>query len=183
MDGINESSAREAGFVKSTVEAWLAPLRRFWCSRVDALERYFDDIAQSTLTKKEGNEKMKNAIDKLMMFSMVVSDMPKAKAFYADKLGFKVATDHCKDDDNWWVSLTLPEGGASITLTTAHENMKPGTMKLYFVTSDVAATHKELSAKGAKVNKVKDDLFGPRSGVKWFNLEDPDGNQVFLVQA
>lgn len=117
MDGINESSAREAGFVESTVEACLAPIRRFWCSRVDALERYLDHIAQSTL-RKEDNEKMKNAIDKLMMFRMAVSDMPKAQAFCADKLAFKVATDHCKDDDNWWVSLTLPESRASITLTT-----------------------------------------------------------------
>jgi hypothetical protein len=82
-----------------------------------------------------------------------------------------------------WTSLTLPEGGASITLATAHENMKPGAMKLYFATSDVAAAHKELSAKGAKVNEVKDDLFGPGSGVRWFNLEDPEGNQVLPVQA
>ena len=126
---------------------------------------------------------MKNSIDKLMMFSLAVSDMAKAKAFYADKLGLKVASDYRQDDDHWWVSLALPEDSASITLTTAHENMKPGTMKLYFATSDVAAVHKELSVKGAKVNRVKDDLFGPGSGVKWFNLEDPDGNQVHLVQA
>jgi catechol 2,3-dioxygenase-like lactoylglutathione lyase family enzyme len=118
-----------------------------------------------------------------MMFSMAVSDMRKAKAFYVEKLGFKVATDYRKYDDTWWVSLTLPEGRASIILTTAHENMKPGTLKLYFATSDVAAAHRELSAKGAKVNEVKNDLFGPGSGVKWFNLEDPDRNQVLLVQA
>ena len=122
-------------------------------------------------------------VDALMMFSMAVSDMPKAKAFYVDKLGFRVATDYRKDDDKWWVSLALPKSGACITLTTAHENMKPGTMKLYLATSDVVAGHKELSAKGATVNDVKDDLFGPGSGVKWFNLEDPDRNQVFLVQA
>jgi hypothetical protein len=61
--------------------------------------------------------------------------------------------------------------------------MKPGTMSLYFATSDVAAAHQELSAKAATVSDVKDDLYGPGSGVKWFNLEDPDGNQVFLVQA
>jgi hypothetical protein len=54
---------------------------------------------------------------------------------------------------------------------------------MYFATSDVAATHKELSGKAVKVNEVKDDLFGPGSGVKWFNLEDLDGNQVLLVQA
>jgi hypothetical protein len=51
---------------------------------------------------------------------------------------------------------------------------------VYFATSDVAAAHKELSGKGVKVNEVKDELFGPGSGVKWSNLEDPDGNQVLL---
>jgi catechol 2,3-dioxygenase-like lactoylglutathione lyase family enzyme len=54
-------------------------------------------------------------IDKLMMFNMAVSDMPKAKEFYGDRLGLKVVKDYRRDDDNWWVALTLPEGGASIT--------------------------------------------------------------------
>jgi catechol 2,3-dioxygenase-like lactoylglutathione lyase family enzyme len=178
---MKERSAREDGFVESSVHAWLAPFRRFWSARVDALERHLNYTTQLTVTKKE-DKKMQNTVARLMMFSMAVSDMPKAKAFYADTLGMKVATDYRNDDDHWWVSLTLPEGGASITLTTAHENMKPGTMKLYFATSDVAAAHKELSTKGVKINQVKDDLFGPGSGVKWFNLEDPDGNQVLLVQ-
>jgi catechol 2,3-dioxygenase-like lactoylglutathione lyase family enzyme len=120
-----------------------------------------------------------------MMLAMNVGDMSKAKAFYADKLGLKVTTDYRKDDDNWWVTLTLPEGGANITLarTTGFENMKPGTMTVYFETSDIAAAHKELSNKGVKVNEVHDDLFGQGAGVKFFNLEDPDGNQVILAQA
>jgi len=42
---------------------------------------------------------------------------------------------------------------------------------------------KELSGKRVKHNEVKDDLFGPQSGVKWFDLEDPDGNQVLVVQV
>ena len=122
-------------------------------------------------------------VNKLMRFKMAVNDMPKAKAFYVDKLGLKVETDYRRDEHNWWVSLTLTDGGASIVLTTAHENMRPGTMTLYFASSDVAAAHKELSAKGAKVNEVKGDLYGPGSDVRWFHLEDPDGNQVFLGQA
>ena len=132
--------------------------------------------------EKEATEKMKHTVDHLMMFSIAVSDMPKAKAFYADKLGLKVTTDSRRDDHNWWVGLALPEGGPSVILTTAHENMKPGTMKVYFATADVAGAHQELSVKGAKVNEVKNDLFGPGSGVKWFSVEDPDGNQVLLVQ-
>jgi predicted enzyme related to lactoylglutathione lyase len=133
--------------------------------------------------EKEGKEKMKRTIDNLMMLSIAVTDMPRAKAFYSDQLGLKVTSDSRRDDHNWWVALALPEGGTSVVLTTAHENMKPGTMKVYFAASDVAAAYKELSAKGVKVNEVKNDLFGPGSGVKWFSLEDPDGNQVLLVQA
>jgi catechol 2,3-dioxygenase-like lactoylglutathione lyase family enzyme len=129
------------------------------------------------------DEKMKQTIDKIMMFSVAVTDMPKAKAFYSDKLGLKVTSDNRRDDHNWWVALAPPDGGTSVILTTAHENMKPGTMKLYFASSDVAAAHEELSGKGVKVNEVKNDLFGPGSGVKWFSLEDPDGNQVLLVQG
>ncbi len=122
-------------------------------------------------------------IDKLMMFSMAVSDMPKAKEFYADKLGLKVTTDYRQDDDNWWVSLALPEGGITITLSTNHGNMKPGAMVVYFATADIDAAHKELSDKGIKVSKIGDDLHGPGSGTKWFNFEDPEGNLVHLEQA
>lgn len=121
-------------------------------------------------------------VDNLVMFHMAVSNMPKVKEFYVDKLGLNVVQDYRKDDDNWWVSMTLPKRGVSINLTTAHENMKPGTMKLYFATADLAESHKELTDKDVKVSEVKNDLYGPGSGVKWFNLEDPDGNQVFLVQ-
>ncbi len=61
---------REAGFVESTVDAqrrlyrlspeplreldaWLAPFRRFWSARVDALERHLDRMDQSTKLKKK----------------------------------------------------------------------------------------------------------------------------------
>ncbi len=122
-------------------------------------------------------------IDKLMMLAIGVSDMPRAKAFYADLLGLKVATDYRQDDAHWWVSLTLPEGGVTLTLTTFHGNAKPGTMTLWFATSDLSAAHKTLGAKGVKVSEIGDDLHGPGSGVKWFNFMDPEGNLIHLEQA
>ena len=122
-------------------------------------------------------------VNKFMMLAVAVGDMPKAKAFYGDKLGLKVTTDYRQDDDHWWMSLTLPEGGVAITLTTFHGNAKPGTMTLWFATPDITAAHKELGGNGVKVCKIGDDLHGPGSGVKWFNFKDPDGNRIHLEQA
>ncbi len=123
------------------------------------------------------------AVKKLMMLAVAVNNMPKAKEFYSDKLGLKIMQDYRQDDEHWWIALTLPEGGVTITLSTFHENVKPGAMKLWFGTSDLTAAHKELSNKGVKVSEIGDDLHGPGSGVKWFNFNDPDGNQVILEQA
>jgi predicted enzyme related to lactoylglutathione lyase len=122
------------------------------------------------------------AVERILMFHMAVTDMAKAKAFYAEKLGFKVTNDYGHGDQHW-VSLDAPGGGASLNLTTMHENMKPGTMKLYLSTPDIEAAYQELKAKGVKVNEVKDDLYGPGSGVKWFGITDPDGNKWLIVQS
>jgi catechol 2,3-dioxygenase-like lactoylglutathione lyase family enzyme len=125
-------------------------------------------------------------VNQLSMVSVVVSDMKKAKEFYAEKLGLEVATDYRQNDDNWWVTLTFPGGGASITLarssTTDNEPPKPDTMSFYLSTSDIAAAHKELNEKGVKTSEVRNDLYGPGSGVKFFQLKDPDGNQVTFAQ-
>jgi catechol 2,3-dioxygenase-like lactoylglutathione lyase family enzyme len=125
-------------------------------------------------------------VNKLTMVSVVVSDMKRAKEFYAEKLGLEVATDYRQNDDNWWVTLTLPGGGASITLarssTTSNEPPKPGTLGFYLSTSDLAAAHKELNEKGVKPSEIQDNLYGPGSGVKFFQLKDPDGNQVTFAQ-
>jgi catechol 2,3-dioxygenase-like lactoylglutathione lyase family enzyme len=123
--------------------------------------------------------------NKLTMITVVVSDMKKAKEFYAEKLGLAVATDYRRNDDNWWVSLTFPGGGASLTLartSTVKNTTQPGAISFYFSTSDIAAAHKELNEKGLKPGEVRDDLYGPGSGVKFFQLNDPDGNQVTFAQ-
>ncbi len=122
------------------------------------------------------------ADEKILMVMMAVTDMAKAKEFYAEQLGFHVTTDFGQGEQHW-VTLEFPGGGPTLTLSTMHGNMKPGTMRLYLATSDVAATHKALSDKGVKVNEIKDDLYGPGSGVKWFDLRDPDGNLWQVAQA
>ena len=125
-------------------------------------------------------------VNQLTMVSVVVSDMKRAKEFYAEKLGLEVATDYRQNDNNWWVTLTLPGGGPSITLarssTTSNEPPQPGTLGFYLSTPDLAAAHKELKEKGANPGEIQDNLYGPGSGVKFFQLQDPDGNQVTFAQ-
>jgi catechol 2,3-dioxygenase-like lactoylglutathione lyase family enzyme len=138
------------------------------------------------MKKINGSESVTIA-NKLTMVSVVVSDMKKAKEFYADKLGFEVATDYRRNDNNWWVTLNLPGGGAAITLarssTTSNEPPKPGTLGLYLSTSDIAAAHQVLNEKGVETGEVRDDLYGPGSGVKFIQFQDPDGNQVTFAQG
>jgi len=136
--------------------------------------------------KKISNSEAVTIINQLTMVSIVVSDMNQAKEFYAEKLGLEVATDYRRNDDNWWVTLTLPGGGPSITLarssTTSNESPKPGTVGFYLSTSDIAAAHKVLNEKGVNTGEVRDDLYGPGSGVKFLQFQDPDGNQVTVAQ-
>jgi len=121
-------------------------------------------------------------VKKFSMYVLAVKDMAKMTNFYADALGLEVTQDYRQDDENWWIKLTLPEGGVSITLSLEKEGMKPGTMTAYFETDDIEATRKHLIEKGIKVSDVQNDLYGPGSNVKFVNLQDPEGNPVLLVQ-
>jgi predicted enzyme related to lactoylglutathione lyase len=109
---------------------------------------------------------------------MAVRDMAASKAFYEQTLGFKVTSDF-GEGDRHWVSLALPSGNVTITLTTMHENMQPGTMKLYISTPDIEAAHDDLKAAGA--SDIANDLYGPGSGVRWFSIQDPDDNNWLVV--
>lgn len=122
--------------------------------------------------------------NKLMMCSISVADMAKSKNFYVTKLGFEITTEYRQDDDNWWTTLALPDGGTTITLSRASvapATINAGTLTMYFEVSDVEAAHKEAVANGVEADDVQNDLFGPGSGVKWFSAKDPDGNQVMFA--
>jgi predicted enzyme related to lactoylglutathione lyase len=128
-----------------------------------------------------------NPINKLNMFSITVSNIAKSKAFYAETLGLKVTKDYREDDDNWWVTLEFPGGGANVTLAKAgkygaDDPVKPGMIGLYLETTDIETAREDLKKKGLKIGDIMDDLFGPGSGTKFFNIEDPDGNSINVLQ-
>lgn len=123
--------------------------------------------------------------NKLMMLAVNVANMPKAKEFYAKKLGFEITTEYRQDDDNWWVTVAAPQGGTTLTLSRASvapTNVAAGTLSLYFEVDDIEAAHASAKEAGLEVDDVQSDLFGPGSDVKWFSVADPDGNQVMFAE-
>jgi len=116
------------------------------------------------------------AVEKIVMFHMAVTDMAKAKAFYAEKLGFQVTRDSGQGDQHW-VSLDAPGGGPSLNLTTMHENMKPGTMKLYLSTPDIEAASGGSKAEGDERGRDRLEV----QGVKDRGCSHPDGIHGRLV--
>jgi|GEM_PF-2089043 catechol 2,3-dioxygenase-like lactoylglutathione lyase family enzyme len=120
-------------------------------------------------------------VDQLMMLTVGVGDVDKSKAFYT-LLGCKAVQDYSKDGQRW-VTLQLPGGGTTITLSTVMENLKPGTITLYFKTADVEAVWSAVKDKELKVTQEPTKQAWPGSPwAAWFGLVDPDGNGVLVVQ-
>jgi catechol 2,3-dioxygenase-like lactoylglutathione lyase family enzyme len=119
-----------------------------------------------------------------------VSDVDRAKEFYADRLGF--ALDH---DTSFAsariVQLTPPGSGCSVVLGMT--DMAPGSLRgLQLVVRDVRAARDELAARGVDVGEVQvydsdGSLRGAReddalNNVGFLFFADPDGNTWAVQQ-
>ncbi|WP_156756043.1 VOC family protein [Actinokineospora pegani] len=119
-----------------------------------------------------------------------VSDVERAKQFYAESLGFTVDHDTSPGGGVRVVQLTPPGSGCSIVLGMSQ--MEPGTLKgLQLVVGDLRAAHAELTARGVAVSPVQvagaegfrdatpgDEL--DNAGFAFF--QDPDGNAWAVQQ-
>ena len=63
---------------------------------------------------------------KLELVVVPVSDVDRAKAFYADKMGFTVDVDHAPSEHFRVVQLTPPGSACSITIGTGLTKSEPG---------------------------------------------------------
>ncbi|MGW4637948.1 VOC family protein [Sphaerisporangium sp. NPDC004334] len=110
----------------------------------------------------------------LELVPVPVSDIDRAKAFYADKLGFAVDVDVRPAEGVRVVQLTPPGSACSITLTEGlpQADMPAGSLRaLHLVVSDIEQARAELVARGAEVGPVED-----MGGVYYAFFADPDGN-------
>ncbi len=107
-----------------------------------------------------------------------VSDVDRAKAFYAEKVGFDVDLDHRGGDEFRVVQLTQPGSACSIAAGTGIIDTEPGSVQgLHLVVSDINAARAELADRGVDVGEVRD-----LGGILYAPFSDPDGNGWTLQQ-
>jgi catechol 2,3-dioxygenase-like lactoylglutathione lyase family enzyme len=109
---------------------------------------------------------------KLELVAVPVSDVDRAKAFYADQVGFVADHDHRVSDDMRFVQLTPPGSACSIAFGHGIVASVPGSVQgLQLVVPDVAAARGELVERGVEVSEIQDFAWG-----SFVFFSDPDGN-------
>jgi predicted enzyme related to lactoylglutathione lyase len=109
---------------------------------------------------------------KLELVAIPVSDVDRAKAFYAERVGFVVDHDHRVSDDVRFVQLTPPGSACSIAIGLGVTEAEPGSVKgMQVVVADIDAAHSQLVDRGVEVSDVQDFPWG-----RFVFFQDPDGN-------
>jgi catechol 2,3-dioxygenase-like lactoylglutathione lyase family enzyme len=128
----------------------------------------------------------------LEVITLPVSDVDRAKAFYADQVGFDVDHDSEFVEGMRVVQLTPPGSGCSIVVGQGLIDSPPGSVQgLQLVVPDLRAARAELVERGVDVSEM--EVFsreGPRpardddelDNVGIARFSDPDGNRWAVQQ-
>jgi predicted enzyme related to lactoylglutathione lyase len=115
---------------------------------------------------------------KLELVAIPVTDVDRAKAFYAERVGFVVDHDHQVSDELRFVQLTPPGSACSIAIGTGVTDAAPGSVKgMQIVVADADAARAELLERGVEASEVKDFPWG-----RFVFFQDPDGNAWAVQQ-
>ncbi len=129
---------------------------------------------------------------KLELVLLPVADVDRAKAFYTERLGFRLDVDHRAGDAFRVVQLTPPGSACSVTVGVGLLDTPPGSVRgLHLVVADIVAAREELAARGAEVSEIRHmSPEGWQPGVdpartdyaSFADLADPDGNTWVLQE-
>jgi catechol 2,3-dioxygenase-like lactoylglutathione lyase family enzyme len=145
-----------------------------------------------------GSSKSRGIDLKLEVVVIPVSDVDRAKAFYA-RLGWRLDADYASGDDYRVIQFTPPGSGCSVIFGKNVTGAVPGSAQgLYLIVSDLDAARTDLLGRGVKVSEIFHDgggtytgpdepyLFGRlrvggpdpehRSYRSFASFSDPDGN-------
>jgi catechol 2,3-dioxygenase-like lactoylglutathione lyase family enzyme len=129
---------------------------------------------------------------KLEVVPVPVSDVDRAKAFYAS-LGWREDADFDISEDFRVVQFTPPGSGCSIGFGKGLSTAEPGSaQRMELAVYDIAAAREDLIGRGVEVSEVfhgapgEEPESGPdpegRSYLSYASFEDPDGNSWLLQE-
>jgi catechol 2,3-dioxygenase-like lactoylglutathione lyase family enzyme len=127
---------------------------------------------------------------KLELVVVPVTDVDRAKHFYADQLGFNVDVDHAPSESFRVVQLTPPGSGCSISIGKGLGDGVPGTLKgMQISVGDIDAARAQLVDRGVDVSPVRhvgpdgwqDGKGGDYNAYLFF--DDPDGNSWAVQES
>jgi catechol 2,3-dioxygenase-like lactoylglutathione lyase family enzyme len=127
---------------------------------------------------------------KLELVVVPVTDVDRAKHFYADQLGFNVDVDQAPSESFRVVQLTPPGSGCSISIGKGLGDGVPGTLKgMQISVGDIDAARAQLVDRGVDVSPVRhvgpdgwqDGKGGDYNAYLFF--DDPDGNSWAVQES
>ncbi|HEX9644072.1 MAG TPA: hypothetical protein VGC11_08775 [Acidimicrobiia bacterium] len=93
---------------------------------------------------------------KLELVLIPVSDVDRAKAFYAETAGFRLDVDHHAGDEFRVVQLTPPGSACSIAFGIGViDNTSAPVRGLHLVGTDIGAARADLSGRGVEVSEIR----------------------------
>jgi catechol 2,3-dioxygenase-like lactoylglutathione lyase family enzyme len=107
-----------------------------------------------------------------------VSDVDRARDFYAERAGFTVDHD-TRIGERRVVQLTPSGSACSIQIGTGltPKKLAPGSVQgLLLVVSDMEAAYAELAGRGVELSEIEVLGRPGRPGLKFAYFKDPDGN-------
>jgi predicted enzyme related to lactoylglutathione lyase len=110
---------------------------------------------------------------KIELIILPVTDVDRARDFYANQVGFHLDHDHVVSDEVRFVQLTPPGSGCSIAIGKGLTDAEPGSVQgLQMVVDDIEAARKQLVDNGVDVGPVDIQPWG-----HFLYFADPDGNR------
>ena len=130
---------------------------------------------------------------KLELVLVPVSDVDRAKAFYAEQLGFSLDVDHAPNDEFRVVQMTPPGSACSITIGKGITSAEPGSYRgTHLVVTDIEAARDALTERGVEVSDIRHmspngwvDGVDPEHAdyASFADFSDPDGNTWVLQEV
>jgi catechol 2,3-dioxygenase-like lactoylglutathione lyase family enzyme len=163
------------------------------------------NLKHGTLTEDAANHASARVDMKLEIVVIPVSDVDRAKEFYA-RLGWRLDADFAHGNDWRVIQFTPPGSGCSVIFGKNVTAAAPGSAKgLYLIVSDIEAARDELLHRGVEVSEVfhgggtvyagpdEPYLFGRlrvkgpdpehRTYQSYVSFSDPDGNGWLLQEV